>query len=81
MESEKKGNKTVAVSVFGADGMPATSLPFDNSRTMSTFTMVINFNSDEIATSVDSGGKNYSIADLNKSFTELDAGSDVSTNK
>ncbi|UGU18151.1 hypothetical protein LS482_09750 [Sinomicrobium kalidii] len=70
----------IFLGVSGADGTPLTSLPGNNSRTMSTFTINVNFNSDGNATGVNYNGTNYSIEDWNKRFTSLNAASNVSTN-
>ena len=69
----------IFLGVSGADGSPLGSLPGNNSRTMSTFTINVNFNSQGNATGVSNNGTNYSIADWNKRFTSQDAASDVST--
>jgi hypothetical protein len=69
----------IFLGVSGADGRPLTSLPGDNNREMSTFTMGINFDAKGNATTVSSNGKNYSITEWNKSFTHQNANSNVST--
>lgn len=70
--TDKKGQR-IFLGVSGADGTPLKNLPGDNNRTMQKFTVKVNFDADEKATSVDYNGTNYSIADWNKKFTSLDA--------
>jgi hypothetical protein len=70
----------IFLGVSGADGRPITSLPGDNSRKMSSFTIGINFNANGNAVSVSANNKTYSIENWNKYFTEQNAKSNVSTN-
>jgi hypothetical protein len=70
----------IFLGVSGAHGRPITSLPGDNSRKMSSFTIGINFNANGNAVTVSANNKTYSIENWNKYFTEQNAKSNVSTN-
>ena len=63
----------IFLGVSGADGRPITSLPGDNSRKMSSFTIGIDFNANGNAVSVSANNKTYSIENWNKYFTEQNA--------
>ncbi len=76
--TDKDGTR-IFLGVSGADGSPLTSLPGNNSRTMSTFTMNVNFNSNGNATGVNYNGTNYSIENWNRRFTNLNPASNTST--
>ena len=77
--SDKHGN-SIFLGVSGADGGPFTSLPGNNSRPMSKFSIIVDFNKDGVIQSVYNNSKSYSVEDWNKQFENLDPkSSDVST--
>jgi hypothetical protein len=69
----------IFLGVSGADGRPITSLPGNNYRKMSSFTLNINFDSSGNATGVNYNGSNYTISGWNTQFTNLNAASDATT--
>ena len=70
----------IFLGVSGADGTPFTSLPGNNNRTMSSFSINVKFDTNGNATGVNYNGTSFSIEDWNKRFTNLNAASNISTN-
>ncbi len=58
----------VFLGVSGADGNPFTSLPGDNNRQMSQFTIGVKFDAQGNIQSVQHNGQTYSAEDWNKRF-------------
>lgn len=74
--NDKKGNQII-LGVSSHNGPnknlgPYLNLPGDNKRDMQEFGMTILFNKDETFKGVEFGGKQYSIEEWNKQFTQLD---------
>ena len=61
----------VFLGVSGADGNPFTSLPLDNSKVMSRFTLGVNFDSKGNITGVNANGTSFTVEEWNKRFSNL----------
>ena len=62
----------VFLGVSGADGNPLKSLPGDNNRSMSSFTLSIRFDKQGNIQNVIQNGKEFSVEQFNEQFRKLD---------
>jgi len=76
--TDRSGSR-IFLGVSGADGFPLISLPGNNNRNMSKFSISINFDKSGNATGVNYNGTNYSIDDWNKQFTNQNSIGDVNS--